>query len=40
VIDRLWQNAASLLAGIEMLGGVDPKMDYRDVVAKGRPGKG
>lgn len=39
-VAELWQNASSLLAGIKMLVGVDPKKDYSDDVAKVRLGKG
>ena len=31
---EIWDNASSLLAGIKMLFGVDPKRDYDDKVAK------
>ncbi len=37
---EIWQNASSLLAGIKMLVGIDPKSDSRDDVAKVRLGKG
>lgn len=37
---EIWQNASSLLAGIKMLVGIDPKSDYQDDVAKVRLGKG
>jgi hypothetical protein len=31
---EIWQDASSLVAGIKMLLGSDPKKDYRDQVAK------
>lgn len=31
---EIWLNASSLLAGVKMLLGVDPKDDYKDKVAK------
>lgn len=31
---EIWENASSLLAGIKLLLGVDPKRDYRDKVAQ------
>lgn len=31
---EIWENASSLLAGIKMLFGSDPKKDYRDKVAR------
>jgi general stress protein 26 len=31
---EIWQDASSLVAGIKMLIGADPKKDYRDQVAK------
>ena len=31
---EIWQDASSLVAGIKMLLGADPKKDYRDQVAK------
>lgn len=31
---EIWLNASSLLAGVKMLLGVDPKSDYRDKVAE------
>ena len=31
---EIWENASSLVAGIKMLLGVDPKKDYRDQVAE------
>jgi general stress protein 26 len=31
---EIWENANSLLAGIKMMFGADPKADYRDKVAK------
>ncbi len=37
---EIWQNASSLLAGIKMLVGIDPKRDFNDDVAKARLGKG
>lgn len=37
---EILQNASSLLAGIKMLIGIDPKSDYQDAVAKVRLGKG
>lgn len=37
---EIWNNASSLVAGIKMLLGVDPKRDYQDEVAKVRLGKG
>lgn len=30
---EIWLNASSLMAGVKMLLGVDPKQDYRDKVA-------
>lgn len=39
-VAELWLNASSMLAGIKMLIGVDPKADYRDDVVKVRLGKG
>ena len=36
---EIWNNASSLLAGIKMLVGVDPKKDYRDDVAKVKLGR-
>lgn len=39
-VAEVWQNASSLLAGIKMLVGIDPKRDYQDDVAKVRLGKG
>lgn len=39
-VAELWQNASSMLAGIKMLVGIDPKQDYADDVAKVRLGKG
>lgn len=37
---EIWQNESSLLAGIKMLVGIDPKKSYQDDVAKVRLGKG
>lgn len=37
---EIWQNASSLIAGIKMLIGIDPKKSYQDHVAKVRLGKG
>lgn len=31
---QVWENASSMLAGIKLLLGVDPKRDYRDKVAQ------
>ena len=31
---EIWQDASSLIAGIKMLLGADPKQDYKDKVAK------
>jgi general stress protein 26 len=31
---EIWENANSLLAGIKLMFGADPKADYRDKVAK------
>ena len=31
---EIWENASSLLTGVKMLFGADPKRDYRDKVAK------
>ena len=31
---EIWLNASSLLAGVKMLLGVDPKSDYQDKVAE------
>jgi general stress protein 26 len=31
---QIWENGSSLLAGIKMLFGVDPKEDYKDKVAE------
>ena len=31
---EIWENANSLIAGIKMMFGADPKADYRDKVAK------
>jgi general stress protein 26 len=39
-VAEVWENGSSLLAGIKMLVGIDPKKDYRDDVAKVRLGKG
>ena len=39
-IGELWQNSSSLLAGIKLLLGADPKREFRDDVAKVRLGKG
>ncbi|QCK87560.1 general stress protein [Phreatobacter aquaticus] len=30
---QIWENGSSLLAGIKMMLGIDPKADYRDKVA-------
>lgn len=37
---EIWQNASSLLAGIKMLIGIDPKKSFEDDVATVRLGKG
>ncbi len=37
---EIWQNASSLIAGIKMLIGIDPKKTFEDDVAKVRLGKG
>ena len=37
---ELWQNSSSLLAGIKMLLGADPKRDFQEDVAKVCLGKG
>lgn len=37
---EIWQNASSLIAGIKMLIGIDPKKSFEDDVAKVRLGKG
>lgn len=37
---EIWQNASSLIAGIKMLMGFDPKKSFEDDVAKVRLGKG
>lgn len=39
-VGELWQNSSSLLAGIKLLLGADPKREFRDDVAKVRLGKG
>jgi hypothetical protein len=31
---EIWEDASSLIAGIKMLFGADPKDDYKDKVAK------
>jgi general stress protein 26 len=31
---EIWEDASSLVAGIKMLFGIDPKSDYKDKVAK------
>ncbi len=31
---EIWQNETTLLAGVKMMLGIDPKEDYRDKVAK------
>ncbi len=31
---EIWENASSLVAGIRMLFGADPKLDYKDSTAK------
>ena len=31
---EIWQDASSMVAGIKMLLGIDPKRDYKDSVAK------
>ncbi|KGQ18743.1 general stress protein [Lysobacter dokdonensis DS-58] len=31
---EVWENANSMLAGVKMLVGIDPKKDYKDHVAK------
>ena len=31
---EIWENASSLIAGIKLLVGADPKADYRDKVAR------
>ena len=33
---EIWENASSIVAGVKMLFGTDPKKDYRDKVAKVR----
>jgi len=38
-VAEIWQNASSLIAGIKMLVGIDPKRSYQDDVAKVRLGK-
>ena len=37
---EIWQNASSLIAGIKMLIGIDPKKSFEDDVAKVRLGSG
>ena len=37
---EIWLNDSSLLAGIKMLVGIDPKRDYRDNVATVKLAKG
>lgn len=37
---EIWQNESSLIAGIKMLVGMDPKISFKDDVAKVRLGKG
>ena len=37
---EIWQNASSLIAGIKMLIGIDPKKTFEDDVATVRLGKG
>lgn len=37
---EIWQNASSLIAGIKMLIGIDPKKSFQDDVATVRLGKG
>lgn len=37
---EIWQNTSSLLAGIKMLVGIDPKTAFKDDVAKVRLGRG
>ena len=37
---EIWQNASSIVAGIKMLIGIDPKTDFKDDVAKVRLGTG
>ncbi|MGV8923428.1 MAG: pyridoxamine 5'-phosphate oxidase family protein [Thermomonas sp.] len=37
---EIWQNASSLIAGIKMLIGIDPRKSLEDDVAKVRLGKG
>ena len=39
-VGELWQNSSSLLAGIKMLLGADPKRDFQEDVAKVCLGKG
>lgn len=39
-VAEIWQNASSLIAGIKMLVGIDPKRTYKEAVAKVRLGKG
>ena len=31
---EIWQDASSLLAGVKLLLGMDPKSEYRDSVAR------
>ena len=37
---EIWQNASSLIAGIKMLIGIDPKKSFKDDVAKVQLGNG
>ena len=37
---EIWQDSSSILAGIKMLVGIDPRSDYKDDTAKVRLGKG
>ncbi|RZA18756.1 MAG: general stress protein [Lysobacteraceae bacterium] len=39
-VAEVWLNASSMLAGMKMLVGIDPKQDYQGDVAKVRLGKG
>jgi len=31
---EIWENGSSLIAGVKMLAGIDPKKDYKDKVAE------
>lgn len=37
---EIWENKSSLLAGIKMLVGIDPRKTFEDDIAKVRLGKG